>query len=183
MASTKKSSKRRQSTKKPAAVTPASIVAETEKTAEALASELKDAFDSLSHRVAKVTAAATKTTASVTERMATTEIPHLLAGLIEEVRGASETSLKTIGEGLEALREQVSAAGRRAVRAPARKRAVKKKVSASKKPAAKQATRKRVAAKKAATKAPTTKKKTAAKKKTAVSGARKKAANKRGGAT
>ncbi len=183
MASTKKSSKGKQSKKKRAAVTPAGIVAETEKTAEALASELKDAFDTLSHRVAQVTAAATKTTASVTERMATTEIPRLLAGLIEEVRGASDSSLKTIGEGLEALRGQVSAAGGRAKRAPASKKAAKKKVSASKKPAAKKATRKKAAAKKTATKAPTTKKKTAAKKKTAVSGARKKATKKRGGAT
>ena len=113
MASAKKGSKRGQAKSKPKQVSPASILEETEQTVEALVGEVKDAFDNLARHMSRVAAAATKTTASVAEKMASAGVPNLLSDLVDEVKDASEDSLKTLGDGLEALRSQIfSAAGR-----------------------------------------------------------------------
>ena len=138
MASAKKGSKRGQAKSKPKQVSPASLLEETEQTVETMVGEVKDAFDNLARHLSRVAAAATKTTASVAEKMASAGVPDLLSDLVDEVKDASEDSLKTLGDGLEALRSQIFSAAGRTGKA-AKKKPTAKKTTAKKKPAAKQA--------------------------------------------
>jgi predicted DNA-binding protein len=152
------------------------FVSEVENTSISLASEVKQRFDDLAEKVSDVAGGVAETTASVAGKVNVKDPADLIRGLLEEVKEASEISMKVIGDRFEDLRHHALSS---TDETPARKKASKKKTA--KKKAAKKKVVKKAAAKKKA--APRKKaagkkvvKKSAAKKKTV---ARKKAAAKK----
>ena len=162
------------------------FVDEAEKTGAALVGEVKELFDNLTHKVAGVASAAADTTASMAGKVTIKEPAELVRGLLEDVKDASEASLRMIGKGFDELRDSVLSSSGKASSGTAKgKKATVKKAASAKKKAAKKATSKTTqrAAKKVVKK--TTKKaakktaKKAAKKKTAKKSTAKKVATKK----
>ncbi len=123
------------------------FVDEAEKTGTALVGEVRELFDDLAKKVADVASSAADTTASMAEKVTIKEPAELVRGLLEDVKNASEASLKTIGNGFDELRDRVlTSTGKAASGKAKEKKATKKKKTASKKKAAK----KKVAKKKTA---------------------------------
>ncbi|MEN8762290.1 MAG: hypothetical protein ABF290_07630 [Thiogranum sp.] len=171
----KKDSKKSKGKKKTAKGTASSLketaagyLDEVEKHGSALAGDVRQLFDTLTDKVSGLASTAAETTVAVAEKVTVKEPAELLRGVLEDVREASEVSLKTITDSFEALRshaeKSVSAIGGKAVveEKVAKKTVAKKKV-AKKKVAKKTVAKKKVAKKKVAKKA-VAKKKVAKKK-------------------
>ena len=154
------------------------FLGDVEKAGEALVTEVKQLFDSLSEKVVDVTSAAAETTVSVAEKV-TKEPTELLRGLANDVKEAGETSMRAIGEQFDALTTQLLGSTEKA-EAEKKKSKKKKEKKEGKAVAAKGKKEEKIAKKKASTKkktvaaskAPVAKKttvskKTAAKKTTA----------------
>jgi hypothetical protein len=83
------------------------LIGDVERTAEALAKEVKQLFDNLSEKVAATASAAAETTASVADKVVAKDPAQLIRGLLGEVKAAGETSLTVISERFNALRRQL----------------------------------------------------------------------------
>jgi hypothetical protein len=158
------------------------VAAEVEKASNAVAGEVKELFEAIAEKVSSVAATAAETTTSVAGKITIKDPTQLFWDLVEEVKQASETSIRVIGEGFETLREQISrhTGTKPAEPSPKKKKTASKKKTTKKPPAAgktkasKKASSKKVvtrkkapsATKKTAIKTTATKKKVAAKKAT-----------------
>ena len=166
------------------------FVEEVENTSSSLAAEVKQHFDDLTVRVSDVVSSAAETTVSMAERVTVKDPADLIRGLLEEIKQASEVSIKVIGDRFDELvnrgksttdetpkkkAEKKSAKKKAAKKTAAKKTSAKKKVS-KKAASKKKAVAKKTVAKKSKTKKSPLAKKTATRKKT---GARKKAASKK----
>jgi len=89
------------------AKTATDLIGDVERTAEALAKEVKQLFDNLSEKVAATASAAAETTASVADKVVAKDPSQLIRGLLGEVKAAGETSLTVISERFNALRRQL----------------------------------------------------------------------------
>lgn len=145
------------------------FVEEVENTSSSLASDVKQHFDDLTVRVSDVVSSAAETTVSMAEKVTVKDPAELLRGLLQEIKEASEISIKVIGDRFDELvhRAKDSAEGTPKKKVT-KKRATKKKTA--KKKTAKKAVVKKTAKKKVVKKTATRKKavakKTVAKKKT-----------------
>ena len=153
------------------------FIDEVEDTSASLASEVKQHFDDLTVRVSEVVSNAAETTVSMAEKVTVKDPADLIRGLLEEIKQASEVSLKVIGDRFDDLAHRAKSAGeeedkpkkkasskKTAKKKVTKKKAAKKKVASKKKaPAKKKAAKKKAAKKKVAKK--TAAKKTASKKK------------------
>ncbi len=150
------------------------FVDEAEKTASALVGDVKELFDNLAQKVAGVASTAADTTASMAGKVTIKDPAELVRGLLEDVKEASEASMRTIGKGFDELRDRVMSSSEKAPsgKAKAKKATAKKKASAKK-------TVKKKATKKATKKAVKKTVKKVAKKKTARKVAAKKAATRK----
>ncbi len=157
------------------------FVEEAEKTGAALVGEVKELFDNLAQKVASVAGAAADTTASMAGKVTIKDPAELIRGLLEDVKHASETSMRMISKGFDDLRDTVlsstdkTSAGKskrkkatakkvakKTAKKVAKKKVAKKKIA--KKKVAKKKTTKKIAVKKVATKKAATRKKTSARK-------------------
>ncbi len=154
------------------------FVDEAEKTASALVGDVKELFDNLAQKVAGVASTAADTTASMAGKVTIKDPAELVRGLLEDVKEASEASMRTIGKGFDELRDRVMSSSEKAPsgKAKAKKATAKKKASA-KKTVKKKATKKTT--KKATKKAAKKTVKKVAKKKAARKVAAKKAATRK----
>lgn len=148
------------------------FIDEVENTSTSLASEVKQHFDDLTERVSDVVGSAAETTVSMAEKVTIKDPADLVRGLLEEIKQASEVSLKVIGDRFDELRHLALSSDDKA---PAKK--ASKKRTAKKKAAKKKAVKKTAAKKKVGKKAPAKKK--AAKKKIAKKKVVKKVATKK----
>ncbi len=171
------------------------FVEEVENTSSSLAAEVKQHFDDLTVRVSDVVSSAAETTVSMAEKVTVKDPADLIRGLLEEIKQASEVSIKVIGDRFDELvnrgksttdetpkkKAEKKSAKKKAAKKAAAKKAAAKKASAKKKVGKKAASKKKAVAKKTVAKKSKTKKsplakKTATRKKTV---ARKKAASKK----
>jgi len=173
----KKSANRRRQTKKTAPSTSGSahksvrtLLEEAEKTSDALLQQVREHFDTLTHRLSVAAGTAAHTTASVTETHLGKEIADFVSSAMDHVREASDATTHAISEGFDVLHKRV-----RATAAPAKKTRRRKRAKVSKKKAAK----KKAGKKKTSTKKKVAKKKTAKKKSSGKKTARKKPASKK----
>ena len=128
-----------------------------EKHGSELASDVKQAFDTLTDKVAGLAASAAETTAAVAEKVTVKEPAELLRGLVDDVRVAGEASIKTIAESFDALRSQAEKSiplfgEKKVTKKKAAKKTVAKKAAAKKKVAKKKVAKKTVAKKRVAKK-------------------------------
>ena len=82
------------------------FVDEVEKTGAALIDEVKQLFDSLSHKVSGVAGAAVESSTALAQKVGK-EPAQFVGSLIKEVQEAGEASVKAIGESFQALRGRV----------------------------------------------------------------------------
>lgn len=158
----KKSANRRRPTKKTASSASGSahksvrtLLEEAEKTGDALLQQVREHFDTLSHRLSVAAGTAADTTTSVTETHLGKEIADFVSNAMDHVREASDATTHAISEGFDVLHQRV-----RATAAPAKKTSQRKKAKVSKK----KATTKKKMAKKKTAKKKSSRKKTARKK-------------------
>lgn len=159
------------------------FIEEVEQTSSSLASEVKQHFDDLTVRVSEVVGSAAETTVSMAEKVTVKDPADLIRGLLEEIKQASEVSIKVIGARFDELAHRAKSSSEESPKKKASKKRVAKKKTAKKKVVKKaaaktKATAKKVAkkkvvkkpvAKKAASKKKTAAKKPVARKKTAAS--------------
>ena len=139
------------------------FIEEVENTSSSLASEVKQHFDDLTVRVSDVVSSAAETTVSMAEKVTVKDPADLLRGLLEEIKQASEVSIKVIGDRFDELANRAKTATDEAPKKKAKKKTAKKK-AAKKKVAKKKAAKKKVVKKAASKKKAVTKKKAAKKK-------------------
>jgi len=142
------------------------FIEEVESTSSSLASDVKQHFDDLTVRVSDAVSSAAETTVSMAEKVTVKDPAELLRGLLEEIKEASEVSIKVIGDRFDELANRAKHSAEETPKKKAsKKRAAKKKTA--KKKVAKKAITKKAAKKKVAKKTAKEKavKKTASKKK------------------
>ncbi len=133
------------------------FIEEVENTSSSLASDVKQHFDDLTVRVSDVVSSAAETTVSMAEKVTVKDPAELLRGLLQEIKQASEVSIKVIGDRFDELVHRAKdSAEETPKKKVSKKRATKKKTA--KKKVAKKAVAKKTAKKKVV-------KKTASKKK------------------
>jgi len=140
------------------------FIEEVENTSSSLASEVRQHFDDLTVRVSDVVSSAAETTASMAEKVTVKDPADLIRGLLEEIKQASEVSIKVIGDRFDELAHRAKSTADEAPKKKAKKKDAKKK--GAKKKAAKKTAKKTTAAKKKSAKKKVLKK--AASKKKAV---------------
>ena len=168
------------------------FIEEVESTSSSLASEVKQHFDDLTVRVSDVVSSAAETTVSMAEKVTVKDPADLIRGLLEEIKQASEVSIKVIGDRFDELADRAKSTTDEAPKKKAKKKSAKKatakktaKKTAAKKKAAKKkvvkkaASKKKAVAKKKAAKKATSKKRPAAKKAAASKKVVKKAATRK----
>lgn len=138
------------------------FIEEVENTSSSLASEVKQHFDDLTVRVSDVVSSAAETTVSMAEKVTVKDPADLIRGLLEEIKQASEVSIKVIGDRFDELAHRAKGTTDEAPEKKAKKKSAKK--AAAKKTAKKAAAKKKAAKKKVVKKA-ASKKKAVAKKK------------------
>ncbi len=138
------------------------FIEEVENTSSSLASEVKQHFDDLTVRVSNIVSSAAETTVSMAEKVTVKDPADLIRGLLEEIKQASEVSIKVIGDRFDELADRAKGTTDEAPKKKAKKKSAKK--ATAKKTAKKTAAKKKAAKKKVVKKA-ASKKKAVAKKK------------------
>jgi len=161
------------------------FIDEVENTSSSLASDVKQHFDDLTVRVSDAVSSAAETTVSMAEKVTVKDPAELLRGLLQEIKQASEVSIKVIGDRFDELAHRAKdSAEETPKKKVSKKRAAKKKTAknkVAKKAVAKKTAKKKVVKKTASKKKTVARKKTVSKKKTAAkkTPARKKTASKK----
>lgn len=138
---------------------------EAEEASDKLLREVKEHYETLSHRISAAASSAADTAASVTERQLGSDVAELFATAVEHVKEAGEASTQAISEGFDVLRQRVRTSAAAAKKKPRRKkskaskRKAGKKKATSRKKTAKKKARKKATKKKSAKKKPASKKK------------------------
>ncbi len=153
------------------------FVEEVENTSTSLAAEVKQHFDDLTVRVSDVVSSAAETTVSMAEKVTVKDPADLIRGLLEEIKQASEVSIKVIGDRFDELVHRGKSTTDETPKKKAEKKSAKKK--AAKKTSAKKKVGKKAASKKKAVTKKKAAKKAAAKKTSAKKKVGKKAASKK----
>ena len=157
------------------------FIEEVENTSSSLASEVRQHFDDLTVRVSDVVSSAAETTVSMAEKVTVKDPADLLRGLLEEIKQASEVSIKVIGDRFDELAHRAKSKTDEVPKKKAKKKSAKKAAAkkTAKKTAAKKKSTKKKVVKKAASKKTAVAKKKVAKKKVAKKKVVKKTASKK----
>jgi len=145
------------------------FVEEVENTSSSLASDVKQHFDDLTVRVSDVVSSAAETTVSMAEKVTVKDPAELLRGLLQEIKEASEISIKVIGDRFDELVHRAKDSAEETPKKKVTKKRATKKKTAKKKTAKKavvKKTAKKKVVKKTASRKKAVAKKTVAKKKT-----------------